>query len=100
MKHLFNAADRALFKLNEELEAQAIAATVRMSKTERNKNKECGFVCAMGGWFWFIEEQSGINPPANKTWQKAYDKYKYAFMVQSIKVICKNGKIISKLRHW
>lgn len=100
MKQHYKTIDKAFLTLNEELEKQAIAATIKLSKAKKNKDSDCGFVCAMGSWFWWTDEGSDILPPANKSWQKAFDEYGYLFMRRSIKVICRNGRIIYKTREW
>jgi hypothetical protein len=96
----YTQINKAFEALNNDLENQAIRATIKISKSKRNKNKDCGFVCGMGGWFWWIEGDSDINPSANRSWQKAFDTYGYLFMTQSLKIVVRNGKILEKSRQW
>lgn len=100
MDKLYSNINNAFTALQEALEKQAIQATLKLSKSERNKDTNCGFICAMGCWFWWTDNESRVSPSANKSWQKAFDQYGYNFMIRSLKIICRNGKIIEKSRNW
>lgn len=97
-KHI-RKIDKALDDLYMYLELRAIKATIKLSLSKHNKDKDCTFICGMETYGWSVGDVF-VNPPIVKAFQKAFDLYGYSLFTRDIKVVYRNGVLVSKERRW
>lgn len=97
-KHI-RKIDKALDDLYMHLEAQAIKATIKLSLSKRNKDKDCTFVCGMGTYGWNVDGEF-FEPPVVRTFGKAFHLYGYSVFTRNIRIVYRNGVLVSKERKW